>query len=67
MERISENFTDNVTWFNDTLGVGRSSDMVSRDYVIGGRRARLWVIERTRPWSEWGLSGCVCDRRRCGT
>ena len=45
MERISENFTDNVTWFNDTLGVGRSSDMVSRDYVIGGRRARLWVID----------------------
>ena len=27
------------------LGVGRSCDMVSRDYLIGGRRARLWVVD----------------------
>ena len=45
MERLSEHYTDNVTWFNETLGVGRSVDIVSRDYLIGGRRARLWVID----------------------
>ena len=25
--------------------MGRSCDMVSRDYLIGGRRARLWVVD----------------------
>ena len=41
METLSEHYMDNVAWFDHTLGVGRSSDMVSRDYVIGGRRARI--------------------------
>ena len=45
MERLSEDFRKNVDYFNETLGVGRSCDVVSRDYVIGGRRARLWVID----------------------
>ena len=29
---------------DEQLGVGRSFDMVGRSLVIGGRRARLWVI-----------------------
>ena len=45
MERISETYRDNVERFNGLLGVGRNMDMVSRDYVIGGRRARLWVVD----------------------
>ena len=45
MERLSDNYTDNVACLNKTLGVGRSVDVVSRDYLIGGRRARLWVID----------------------
>ena len=45
METLSEHYMDNVAWFNDTLGMGRSSDMVSRDYIIGGRRARIWVVD----------------------
>ena len=45
METLSEHYMDNVAWFDHTLGVGRSSDMVSRDYVIGGRRARIWVVD----------------------
>ena len=45
METLSEHYMDNVAWFDRTLGVGRSSDMVSRDYVIGGRRARIWVVD----------------------
>ena len=45
MERLSEDFRKNVEYFNETLGVGRSCDVVSRDYIIGGRRARIWVID----------------------
>lgn len=45
MENLSENYMENVRYFNDVLGVGRSVDMVSRDYIIGGRRARLWVVD----------------------
>ncbi len=45
MERISENFWDNVRRFDQVLGVGRSCDVVSRDFFIGGRRSRIWVID----------------------
>ena len=45
MGMISEIYRENVDWFNRTLGVGRSMDIVSRDYVIGGRRARIWVVD----------------------
>ena len=45
MDQLSSNYLENVTWFNETLGVGRSCDIVSRDYMIGGRRARIWVID----------------------
>ena len=45
MKKISQNYQDNVTWFNQTLGVGRSMDVVNRDYIIGGKRARIWVID----------------------
>ena len=45
MEKLSANYTENVRWFNEVLGVGRSCDIVSRDYMIGGTRARLWVID----------------------
>ena len=45
MEQLSNNYGDNVAWFNETLGVGRSMDIVSRDYCLGGRRARIWVVD----------------------
>ena len=45
METLSSNYMENVDWFNATLGVGRSCDIVSRDYLIGGRRARIWVVD----------------------
>ena len=45
MEQLSANFNENVRWFNEVLGVGRSCDLVNRDLVIGGRRARIWVID----------------------
>ena len=45
MEELSLVYQENVRWFNETLGVGRSCDMVSRDLRIGGRRARVWVVD----------------------
>ncbi len=45
MGTLSDNYMDSVRLFDEALGVGRSVDMVSRDYVIGGRRARLWVVD----------------------
>lgn len=45
MKKLSENYMENVRQLDQLLGVGRSVDMVSRDYVIGGRRARLWVVD----------------------
>ena len=45
MEKISNDYRENVRILDGLLGVGRSCDMVSRDYLIGGRRARLWVVD----------------------
>ena len=45
VERISNDYTENVRWFDDVLGVNRSCDVVSRDLRIGGRRGRIWVID----------------------
>ena len=38
MNRISSNYEENVQWFNDVLGAGRSCDMVCRDLYVGGQR-----------------------------
>ena len=45
MEKISNDYRENVRVLDGLLGMGRSCDMVSRDYLIGGRRARLWVVD----------------------
>ena len=45
MEQISEHYADNVRWFDETLGAGRSCDIVYRDLYVAGRRARFWVID----------------------
>ena len=45
MEKITNDYRENVRVLDGLLGVGRSCDMVSRDYLIGGRRARLWVVD----------------------
>lgn len=45
MGTLSDSYMENVQRFNEALGVGRSVDMVSRDYIIAGRRARLWVVD----------------------
>ena len=39
-----EQFETRVRVLDALLGVGRSFDMVSRDLIIGGRRARMWVV-----------------------
>ena len=40
-ERLCMHYEENVRRMNDLLGVPRSCDMVSRDFRIGGRRARM--------------------------
>lgn len=45
MEELSSIYANNVARFNEVLGVGRSCDLVSRDFTIGGRQARIWVID----------------------
>ena len=45
MEKSSNDSAENVRVLDDLLGVERSCDMVSRSYLIGGRQARLWVVD----------------------
>ena len=45
MEQLSTRYDDNVRRVDKLLGAGRSCDVVARDFVIGGRRARIWVID----------------------
>ena len=45
MEKISNDYRENVPGLDGLLGAGRSCDMVSRDYLIGGRRARLSAVD----------------------
>ena len=45
MEPLTENYQENVRRLDATLGVGRSCDLISRDLVIGSRRARLWLVD----------------------
>ena len=45
MKKISGNYSENVERFDRILGVNRSCDVVSRNYRIGGKKARIWVID----------------------
>ena len=41
---MSRPFEEKCRQLDDLLGVGRSFDMVSRELCVGGRRAKLWVV-----------------------
>ncbi len=45
MNRLSEHHEENVRALDELLGVGRCFDMISRDLCVGGKRARLWVVD----------------------
>lgn len=45
METLSKAYAKNIAHFNQVLGVGRCCDMVSRDLTIGGRKARIWLVD----------------------
>ena len=45
MDRLSEHHEENVRALDELLGVGRCFDMISRDLCVGGKRARLWVVD----------------------
>ena len=41
---MKQKFSARTAALDDALGVGRCFDMTARDLTIGGRRARLWVV-----------------------
>ena len=45
MDQIASNYEENIRWFDEVLGAGRSCDIVYRDLYVAGRRARFWVID----------------------
>lgn len=45
MEQISDLFAENAARFDTVLGVGRSCDLVARDFLVGGRRGRIWLVD----------------------
>lgn len=45
MEQLSNHYDDNVRRLDTLLGVGRNCDLVTRDFIIGGKKARIWVID----------------------
>ena len=53
MEQLSGRFREDAARLDALLGVGRCCDMVSRTYLVGGRRARLWVVD------GYGLDGTL--------
>ena len=42
MDQIASNYEENIRWFDEVLGAGRSCDMVCRDLRLAGKRV---VIE----------------------
>ena len=45
MEQLSRQFDQDCRHFDQVLGVGRNYDLICRDLCIGGRRARMWVLD----------------------
>ena len=41
---MNQPFDTKCAQLDDLLGVGRSFDMVSRELYVGGRRAKMWVV-----------------------
>ena len=44
MKIVQDAFLRRTEELDARLGVGRSFDMVGRSLTVGGRRARLWVV-----------------------
>lgn len=45
MDCLTADFEENVRTLDALLGVGRCFDMISRDLYVGGKHARLWVVD----------------------
>lgn len=41
---MKQKFSTRTAALDNALGAGRCFDMTARDLTIGGRRARLWVV-----------------------
>lgn len=45
MEQLTQDFAANRKIFDQLLGVGRNYDIISREFLVGGRRAKIWVLD----------------------
>lgn len=45
MEQLTDDFARNVKEIDTRLGVGRNYDVISRYLMIGGQRAKFWVVD----------------------
>jgi stage V sporulation protein AF len=45
MEKLSNQYDENIRKMDEILGVGRNFDIVNRNLIIGGRRGRLWLVD----------------------
>ena len=45
MEQLTASLQDNRALLDEKIGVGRNFDVISRDLVIGGTAARLYVLD----------------------
>ncbi len=45
MDQLTNSLEKNRKILDDTIGVGRSFDVISRDLVVGGKSARLYVLD----------------------
>ena len=45
MEELTSRLEENRQVLDDKIGVGRNYDVIARDLVIGGKAARLYVLD----------------------
>ena len=45
MEKLSSSLAENRRELDRRIGVGRSFDVISRDLTIGGKAARLYLVD----------------------
>ena len=45
MDQLTKSLEENRQVLDDKIGVGRNFDVISRDLVVGGKSARLYVLD----------------------
>ena len=63
---MNQPFDTKCAQLDDLLGVGRSFDMVSRELYVGGRRAKIWVVNGYARICSWAGRGKAAGGRDTG-